>query len=100
VETATKAGNRQVARDITRRHPLEFARGWHYSDATGWVRDNRIRDVLLAGQILEIRDRSGRVVLSEQFPDYYVPYRSWARAVWMRPRPLPRSLRAKLRGGR
>lgn len=97
VETATKAGNRRVAYDITRRHPLEFVRARRYTATAGWVQGNRLTDVLLEGQLLEVRNRSGQIVLSERFPDYYVPYASWARAVWMRPRPLPRPLRTKLR---
>lgn len=96
VEIETKAGNRQVARNLTERHPLEFVRGWTYGHVTGWDRSDRFTSVLLPGQELEIRDRSGRVVLSERFPDYYVPYCTWARAVWIYPRSLPRSLRGKL----
>lgn len=97
VETETKAGNRTVARNLTEQHPLEFVMAWRYHHVTGWDRNDRATSVLLAGEVLEIRDRSGRVVFSECAPDYHVPYRSWARAVWVHPRPLPRSLRSKLR---
>lgn len=97
VEVQTKAGNRQVARNLTERHPLEFVMGWRYHHVTGWDRNDRATSVLLAGEVLVTRDRSGRLVFSEHAPDYYVPYRSWARAVWVRPRPLPRPLRSKLR---
>lgn len=98
VEVQTKAGNRQVARNLTERHPLEFVRAWSYHHRTGWRRHgSEYSDVLLHGWLLEIRNRRGHVVWSEHSPDYHVPYRSWARAVWVHPRPLPRRLRTKLR---
>lgn len=84
-DTQTKASNRQVARNLTDRHPAEVTPGL-------WV--------MIHGEYYEARDRKGRLVLAEHAPDYLVPYCSWARAVWVRPRPLPRSLRGKLRGRR
>lgn len=95
-EIETKAGNRQVARNLTERHPLEFVRAWSYHHRTGWRRrGGSYSDVLVHGWLLEIKDRRGRIVFSERAPDYYVPYRSWARAVWVRPRALPPRLRPK-----
>lgn len=100
VEVQTKAGNRQVARNLTERHPLGFVRHRSWDAVNGWRLSQRAASVILAGWSVETRDRSGRVVCTERAPDYYVPYTSWARAVWVRPRPLPRSLRGKLRGRR
>lgn len=82
----TRAGNRQVARNLTEHYPVEVAVD---SDSRAYV--------IIRGELYEERDRSGRLLWSIQTEHYAVPYRSWARAVWMRPRPLPRSLRAKLR---
>ena len=97
VETATKAGNRKVARNLTEQHPLGFVRHRSWDAVNGWRLSRRAASVILSGWSVETRDRSGRVVYAERTPDYYVPYTSWARAVWVRPRPLPRRLRSKIR---
>jgi hypothetical protein len=87
VRIQTQAGNRQVARNLTDRYPVEVV-----SDSRAYV--------IIRGELYEERDRSGRLLWSIQTEHYAVPYRSWVRAVWTRPRPLPRALRAKLRGRR
>jgi hypothetical protein len=89
-EIETKAGNRQVARNLTERHPLELLTP---RSGLPW----RGAYALIQGEWYDERDASGNLVWSIQAPDYVVPYGSWARAVWVRPRPLPRSLRSKLR---
>lgn len=93
VVIGARRSKREGQRYLSARHPVEFFRARHDPvDSAPYV--------VLPGWTRETRTRSGRLVFSERGPDYFVPLPEWARAVWTRPRPLPRSLRGKLRGRR
>jgi hypothetical protein len=90
VDARLRAGVRWSWEQTTRRHPAVLDYRAH----------GGARFVIVEGDVVEHRTSTGRLVYADHQPDYLVPYRVWAKLVWARPVPLPRSLRGKLRGAR